>query len=516
MLNNKLARTIRAWQDGSLREGDRFNRTLKDLEVTKLRALDGFPETFGLPYSKTFVELSCVDQDLDVAGVLSRGIPLLPVGGGLRSGQREGILHRLEHAKGCKDTLEVMLAGSGTTPPPTTTSAPKPAGHAYRGPIDGGTYLASGSGSHLKLTVTGRNVQIFYGTSFRWLCAGPATRSSGGRSPDYHTFVFHPGGALHPISAAGAFTFKVLRSELDGRFVGRSTVRGVFHLNSGAKSECRGDHRWTATLNGRAPAAIQPIPLPVLFRTRGYWWVQQALLPSGFARDATDEDAAFDSRTGQNAAWSVTKGAWFDTQTGKALSQAVGPDTGWLEPTRPYRLMQRAALPRGFTLNGSDRNRAHNATSGVNAVWNDAKQEWLAVGSGRSLTLSGLSVPAPPSTTHRNEEWQVSGASRSHQDPFDLCVYVKGPAGQSGTVSTKAGSRDFESQVPPQQKSFRLDASGVAEVVFTEPPVANDGPDLIAFTIARNEPDGSVSKSGTQWGDAYQPPPWGLPACTSP
>lgn len=79
-----------------------------------------------------------------------------------------------------------------------------------------------------------------------------------------------------------------------------------------------------------------------------------------------------------------------------------------------------------------------------------------------------------------------------------------------------AGSLDFESKVPPQQKPFTLNASGLAEVVFTEPPVSDVGPNLIAFTIARKEADGTFSTSGTQWGDSYQPPPWGLPACTPP
>ena len=62
-LNNKLARTITRLKaelrkkQSVVKDTERERRALNDLEATKLRAVDGFPEVFGLPYAETFRNL---------------------------------------------------------------------------------------------------------------------------------------------------------------------------------------------------------------------------------------------------------------------------------------------------------------------------------------------------------------------------------------------------------------------------------------------------------------------------
>src|SRR5205807_1396536 len=64
-LNNKLARTIKQLEQakkGAIDVGH-TRRTLNDLEATKLRAVEQFPEIFDpIPYIKVFEPLACMDE----------------------------------------------------------------------------------------------------------------------------------------------------------------------------------------------------------------------------------------------------------------------------------------------------------------------------------------------------------------------------------------------------------------------------------------------------------------------
>ena len=67
-LNNKLSRAISSIR-GPLNDNwdpAQFRRALKDLEVTKLRAVDQFPEVLDPPYGEVFRGFSCVDDQIVV------------------------------------------------------------------------------------------------------------------------------------------------------------------------------------------------------------------------------------------------------------------------------------------------------------------------------------------------------------------------------------------------------------------------------------------------------------------
>src|SRR5579859_3008329 len=200
-LNNKLARVIAALKDEQRTAGKPINvhldighmrRTLNDLEATKLRAVDQFPEILDPPYGETFRELDCIDVQLE----LSKELLLLREAGRLVSPHFGAvnpnvypffrILEFLQQAKTCKDALEVELMHSfdlkpsdqskvGVTPTtpngtdtqnPNKLNAPKPLQTAY---AHGGfvgrherDYLAVGvDGSNPDSWPQGRSVLFF-------------------------------------------------------------------------------------------------------------------------------------------------------------------------------------------------------------------------------------------------------------------------------------------------------------------------------------------------------------------
>lgn len=111
-LNNKLARVIAKLENAPRGGVDaaQLGRALKDLEVTKLRAVDQFPPVFRLPYASTFTQLSCIDEEFSQARLV-----LAMLEQGLMGSFPKLVAHRLienelKHAKACKDTLEVQLA----------------------------------------------------------------------------------------------------------------------------------------------------------------------------------------------------------------------------------------------------------------------------------------------------------------------------------------------------------------------------------------------------------------------
>lgn len=124
-LNNKLARTITRLGAGPIGHVDieKELRTLQDLEVTKLRAVDQFPSVFGLPYGESFTTLSCIDDDIAQARLflilLQRGLVLGPHTGRLGSGAFYvwgQLVRLLKDARGCKDRLEIELQRGSNVP----------------------------------------------------------------------------------------------------------------------------------------------------------------------------------------------------------------------------------------------------------------------------------------------------------------------------------------------------------------------------------------------------------------
>ncbi|HLY48113.1 MAG TPA: hypothetical protein VKR21_02855, partial [Solirubrobacteraceae bacterium] len=71
-LNNKLSRAITSLErelpkiGSTIKDTGHWRRVLNDLEATKLRAVDQFPDVFGLPYGETFRQLSCIDDQIAV------------------------------------------------------------------------------------------------------------------------------------------------------------------------------------------------------------------------------------------------------------------------------------------------------------------------------------------------------------------------------------------------------------------------------------------------------------------
>lgn len=181
---------------------------------------------------------------------------------------KQALLHELEQAI---RNPPAPKATTTTTTTPAAKPSPTPTGKgkgkkgppkAFRGTPRSGVYLATGNGSHLKLTVDGRRVQITYATDFRYVCKGNQTKNLTGKTTKVYSFSFHPGWALHPVSSTGSFKLSLFQTNLEGQFTSPTTVRGSFQFDQGASSECHGNHTWTATLGGTPPAGIGPIVLP--------------------------------------------------------------------------------------------------------------------------------------------------------------------------------------------------------------------------------------------------------------
>jgi hypothetical protein len=129
-LNHKLAReiaTLEALPKGGFDEGQ-VSRTLKDLEATKLSAAAQFPDVFGLPYTETFTNLSCIDEQISRSMLVLRQFE----SGTLKAGVYAGVyahkffVESLKNAKQCKDTLETELQGTSPTPTPSASPTPSP------------------------------------------------------------------------------------------------------------------------------------------------------------------------------------------------------------------------------------------------------------------------------------------------------------------------------------------------------------------------------------------------------
>ncbi|HLY47776.1 MAG TPA: hypothetical protein VKR21_01135, partial [Solirubrobacteraceae bacterium] len=126
-----------------------------------------------------------------------------------------------------------------------------------------------------------------------------------------------------------------------------------------------------------------------------------------------------------------------------------------------------------------------------------------------------MGFPASSSSaSHVPEEFQTSGNAPSYafgQPGYHLCLYLHGPAGQTGNVKVEPG--DATSQTDPNaqtyNQAFTLDVNGTAFFSFNEPA------ELFKITINRQEPDGSTNTTVTAADPrVYSPPPWGLPNCT--
>ncbi|MHB8643134.1 MAG: hypothetical protein ACYDA3_09655 [Gaiellaceae bacterium] len=411
-LNNKLARAIAQLdaelplKGSTIKDTEHWRRTLNDLETTKLRAIDGFPPVFSHPYSETFSNLDCIDTRLEIGKIalleLEQGYLKSPVPAGTYFASKL-VVAELRAAKNCKDALELQLDGSSGTPPPTTTTTPAtttgttttPTRGAYRGPIDNGTYLAAGNGSHIKLTVEERKLRITYGTDFRYVCQGNQTLHLTGKGRQVYSFDFHPGWAWHPISASGAFAISLFHHELSGEFTGPTSVRGFFQfdLPGDVNGDCHGNHPWTATLAGKPPASIGPIVISVPHvtgpvskgeATRRDALFQTYLKPRGFSQDTTDPTRASNSATGHNAVWNRDTETWQDTKSRERLS-GTGNDPAVLA----YTFWWLDLFPKGFSRNSTDPYRASNASTGQNAVFDTQKLEWVDAKTGAPLSRSG-------------------------------------------------------------------------------------------------------------------------------
>jgi len=110
-LNNKLARKITELQQSESEtalngaEIERLYRTFDDLELTKMRAVDGLPK----PYDEIFKHFECMSKEFKIGRDLLRNTEKNRLGHSL-SGKNRGVEIRiLKYAKACKDRLELLL-----------------------------------------------------------------------------------------------------------------------------------------------------------------------------------------------------------------------------------------------------------------------------------------------------------------------------------------------------------------------------------------------------------------------
>jgi hypothetical protein len=323
---------------------------------------------------------------------VQRGTFIMKIAGackGCRPGRIDPALQKVAQAQLAQAVANGFPATA--SPPPTTTTtpppgpAPKPITHAYRGPIDNGVYLASGGGSHIKLTVNARRVQITFGTTFEHICAGAVTHNFTGRSPTIKAVDFHPGWAFHPIDATGHFRIKVLSDVLDGQFTGATAAQGVF--DPGVSGECIADHTFTLTPHGGTISVLRP---PVMYDTLGHFFVKKALLPSGYDYKPS-YGYAHPLVPGQHGlSWNVRTGAWYDDVTGAVVTRPIGRDPSrWQVGSAVYRLMLKAALPAGYALSG-----AYTATGPAGAAtWDFRLQRWENTRTHAAVGPSCLTFP---------------------------------------------------------------------------------------------------------------------------
>jgi hypothetical protein len=132
----------------------------------------------------------------------------------------------------------------------------------------------------------------------------------------------------------------------------------------------------------------------------------------------------------------------------------------------------------------------------------------------KALALLDRLIAAPPPVqpppSRIPEDLDFSGSGEPAGNNFNLCIYLQGPPGQTGTVTTDSARADVS--IPTQEKPFTLNSAGLAELVFAEPDTGTE----IKFTISRSEPGNKTSTSGSQATWIHRAPPWGLPDCKPP
>jgi hypothetical protein len=415
-LNNKLGRAL-AHLDGLGQGGidsDHERRVLKDLEVTKLRAAAEFPSVLGLPYTESFTQLSCIDEEISKARLVldqfeeTKRLKLFGTTHISRFFAHAFLIAALRNAKACKDALEVALmhsfdlttsAQNGTDVAPTTPmgadtqnpsklNAPKTLEHAYR--ADG---------------FIGRHEQDYVAAGVR------------GSSPE---------------------------SWPAGRNVLFFDVFDLF-------ASSRGAHEADVASENNLKA-------------------------SGFSQIGDSSFAPGEAVFQHRASGSTLLSTIIYVQRGTFIMKIAGACNGCVAGSIESSLKSFAAVQLGQAVQ--------------------------------------MGFPAGSSAGAAPEQFETSGNAPQDafgQPGYHLCLYLHGPAGQTGDVTVQPG--DATSQTDPNAKtynqSFTLDGNGTAFLSFTEPA------ELFKITIDRRETDGSGHATTTSADPRiHNPPPWGLPACT--
>jgi hypothetical protein len=142
--------------------GSSLRSKAKSLQGTTKTATGAFPAVFGVSYSQTYAQLTCIDQRLvgarEVAALRSR------VSGGARKRVRSRVSKLLKQAKACESALEALLPVKGplewgstlaAAPHEITGSFHADTEYWFRNLADGSTVTAPVSGTITQIQLKG-------------------------------------------------------------------------------------------------------------------------------------------------------------------------------------------------------------------------------------------------------------------------------------------------------------------------------------------------------------------------
>ncbi len=560
-LNNKLDRAIASlmgefkYVNSTIRDTGHWRRTLNDLEVTKLRAVDQFPPVFGLPYGETFRQLSCVDNEIAIGTTMLRllegnpnGRPFLttPIHGSGNVFASRSVLRALETAKGCKDRLETDLSTASSVPSGVSDDL-----RELNNKLDRAIASLMGEFKYVNSTIrdTGhwrRTLNDLEVTKLRAVDQFPPA------------FGLPYGETFRQLScvdneiAIGTTMLRLLEGNPNGRpflttpihgsgnvFASRSVLRALetakgckdrlevelmhsFNLKPSEQTEVGVNPTTPNGTDTQNPNKLNaPKTLEHAYAHDGFVGRhEQDYVASGINSSTPDSWPSgrnvlffdvFDLFGSTRGAQKATKASEQNLKSSgftriQDSSLGSGEAAFQKQPAGSSLLSTIIYVQRGTFIM-----KIAGACNGCSKGSIESSLESVA----RAQIAQAVSNGFPTSATQPHtiaEEFDYSGSGGYFGQPDrKACIYLSGPIGQTGDVKLEPGDATARSDPNAQtyDQAFTLDSNGKAVLTFTEPN------ELFKVTINRKELDGSTNTTVTSMtSQIHHPPPWGLPDCT--
>jgi hypothetical protein len=120
--------------------------------------------------------------------------------------------------------------------------------------------------------------------------------------------------------------------------------------------------------------------------------------PGSAQQDLQQSDHAFDAATGRSLVWDANRKSWIDAKTGQALGfQGALAKDGTVIPA-PAPSIAKSGVKTQARQDPNDPERAYNAVTGQNLVWDRAQGTWIDTRSQKNVGFQGAFAPGAYAT----------------------------------------------------------------------------------------------------------------------